>query len=271
MKKSNHIDMNKSDHKKLSKNQLIKLLLNQFAKPSNKIQIVEDKIIQPPTQYQDEKPQKGVKQMVKEYEDIIQPPLEFRDDYKQKPKTDEPKTKILQLEKVLNNFTKSFKIEIISQDPMKQLVNTRSHIEYQLKKETNGFKFYETLKVSFMKHKEKDKTEHKVGYFNSKAITIINTNELYSELQTSKQEIVNKIANWISEGSGWTIESVDSHHINTVRYNPLKGSSYIKLPQELRNSAKGLINMKNEDNECFRWCHIRVFRFRGNGKTFSDS
>ena len=37
----------------------------------------------------------------------------------------------------------------------------------------------------------------------------------------------------------------------------MKGSSYIKLPQELRNSAKGLINMKNEDNECFRWCHIR--------------
>ena len=26
---------------------------------------------------------------------------------------------------------------------------------------------------------------------------------------------------------------------------------------ELRNSKKGLINMKNEDEECFRWCHIR--------------
>ena len=37
----------------------------------------------------------------------------------------------------------------------------------------------------------------------------------------------------------------------------MRGSSYIKLPQELSNSAKGLIDMKNEDNECFRWCHIR--------------
>ena len=37
----------------------------------------------------------------------------------------------------------------------------------------------------------------------------------------------------------------------------MKGSSYIKLPAELRNSAKGLINLKNEDNQCFRWCHIR--------------
>ena len=37
----------------------------------------------------------------------------------------------------------------------------------------------------------------------------------------------------------------------------MKGSSYIKLPEELRNSKKGLINLKNEDDECFRWSHIR--------------
>ena len=27
--------------------------------------------------------------------------------------------------------------------------------------------------------------------------------------------------------------------------------------QELRNSMKGLIYLKNKDNECFKWCHIR--------------
>ena len=40
-------------------------------------------------------------------------------------------------------------------------------------------------------------------------------------------------------------------------YEPTKGSSYIPLPVELRNSRKGFVNLKNEDNECFRWCHIR--------------
>ena len=24
-----------------------------------------------------------------------------------------------------------------------------------------------------------------------------------------------------------------------------------------KNSAKGLINLQNKDNQCFRWCHIR--------------
>ena len=65
------------------------------------------------------------------------------------------------------------------------------------------------------------------------------------------------MAQWISEGSGWTIQSVDNHYLNIVKYEPMKGSSYIKLPQELRHNNKGLINIKNEDNECFRWCHIR--------------
>ena len=92
----------------------------------------------------------------------------------------------------------------------------------------------------------------KTAYFNSATMTIINNAEIAESLQLSKQELLNKIAQWISEGSGWTIESVDNHYLNVVKYEPMKGSSYIKLLQELRNSAKGLINMKNEDNEYFR-------------------
>ena len=97
----------------------------------------------------------------------------------------------------------------------------------------------------------------KTADFYSVAQTIINNTEIHKALQMSKQNILNKVAEWISEGSGWTIQSVDNHYLNIVIYKPIKGSSYIKLPSELRNSTKGLINLKNNDNECFRWCHIR--------------
>lgn len=60
-----------------------------------------------------------------------------------------------------------------------------------------------------------------------------------------------KIGQWLSEGSGWVIESVDTHHLNLVEYIPIKGGFYIKLPPKLQNLAKGLINLKNDD-ECFR-------------------
>lgn len=48
------------------------------------------------------------------------------------------------------------------------------------------------------------------------------------------------MAVWLSKGSDWTIFSFYEHYTNTVIYDPLKGSSYIKLPKELRNSAEGL-------------------------------
>ena len=40
-------------------------------------------------------------------------------------------------------------------------------------------------------------------------------------------------------------------------YRPLSGSSYISLPEELRNPRKGLIKIKNKDQKYFLWCHVR--------------
>ena len=125
-----------------------------------------------------------------------------------------------------------------------------------------GIKHIETLKLTFKKTTiDADKNEPrmiiKTAYFNSKAIIIINQNEIIESMQTSNQEILNGIAVWLSEGLGWAVESIDDQYIYIVKYKPLKGSSYIELPPELRSSAKGLINLQNKDNECFRWCHIR--------------
>ena len=273
--KSNYIEMDKASLKKLSKSELIKLLLKLEKKP--KIIVVDDtKPVPTPRTYKSRRPiptpRKSVKQMAKEYEEnIILPPSEFRDDYKPvpAPRTKQhtvkkpvptPRTKIEQTEKALKGYTKSYEISIKNnKDPLAQMQNTRNAIEHRvitLLNETKGLKYVETLKVTFSKMSDGE-TVIKTAYFNSKVQTIINHTEINEALQMSKQNILNLISQWISEGSGWTIQSVDSHYLNIVKYEPMKGSSYIQLPYELRNSAKGLINMKNEDNECFRWCHIR--------------
>ena len=168
--------------------------------------------------------------------------------------------KITQIQKALKNSTKSLAVDIVdNKDPLHQLTETKKVIEHYLNKELGelkGFKYIETLKITFEKQLGNE-TTIKTAYFNSKTKTLINENEINEVLQTSRQELMKSIAQWITEGSGWTIKSVDGHYINLTIYKPLKGSSYIQLPTELRNSAKGLINLKNEDNECFRWCHIR--------------
>ena len=174
----------------------------------------------------------------------------------------QPKTKIKEITKALKGYAKSFEISTINnKDPLAQLQNTRKAIEHHIismLKSMKGLKFVETLKVTFKKLSN-GKTVHKTAYFNSKPQTIINNLDITSSLEVSKQQILNMIAQWVSEGSGWTIQSVDNHYLNIAQHQPMKGSSYIELPQELRNSKKGLINVKNEDNECFRWCYNRHF------------
>ena len=232
----------------------------------------EDNIIQPPLEFRDRpipmpRTKKTVKQMTQEYEDnIIQPPLEFRDRPIPMPRTKKvkphiaPRTIIEKTAKALKGYTSSY---IISKkhetDPLFQLQNTRLAVKHHIKKVLSamkGIKFNETLKVTFWKPQD-DGWIYKTAYFNSKPQTVINDINISEALEVTKQQILNFIAQWISEGSGWSISSIDSHHINIVKYQPIKGSSYIQLPQELRNSAKGLINLKNNDNQCFRWCHIR--------------
>ena len=47
-----------------------------------------------------------------------------------------------------------------------------------------------------------------------------------SLLRLILQQLLNGIAVWLSDGSGWVIISIDEHYTNTVVYDPLKGSSY---------------------------------------------
>ena len=63
--------------------------------------------------------------------------------------------------------------------------------------------------------------------------------------------------NWINESSGWIVESIISQYIKISTYRPLSGSSYIKLPVELRSSKRGLINIKNNDQKYFLCCRVR--------------
>ena len=62
---------------------------------------------------------------------------------------------------------------------------------------------------------------------------------------------------WINNGSGWTVESIESQYINISTYKPLSGSSYMDLANELRSPRKGSINIKNKDQKCFLSCHVR--------------
>ena len=117
-----------------------------------------------------------------------------------------------------------------------------------------GFKYQITVNISLSKEKINGETEYSSAYFNSITKTVIN---LDFSLDKSFEEILCRIDNWIDEGSGWIISSINGEYVNISGYAPLLASSFIELPNELKNSREGLINIKSNDNKCFLWCHVR--------------
>ena len=67
-----------------------------------------------------------------------------------------------------------------------------------------------------------------------------------------KDTIIERMTNFMKLGSGWRFRSIVKLVVHTVKYTPLKGSSYIPLPKILYKK-QAIINLKNEDNQCFKW------------------
>ena len=119
--------------------------------------------------------------------------------------------------------------------------------------EMKGFKYQITLQVLLSKVKSTDFIEYSTVYLNSLTKTAIG--EKY-HLNDCFNEIIFRLENWPSHGSGLIVDSILNQYLNISSYKPLSGSTHYKLPKELSHPRKGLINIQNDDNKCFLWCHV---------------
>ena len=82
-------------------------------------------------------------------------------------------------------------------------------------------------------------------------------NEMVDEIEASIQKAEN------AQGSGWVLERIINITLHTAKWDPLNAGSYMELPANLKNK-KAIINMKNQDNECFKWCVLRALYPKNN-------
>ena len=68
-------------------------------------------------------------------------------------------------------------------------------------------------------------------------------NELYFQMIDLIEERIQKLDQ--AEGTGWVFHSVVQLELHIVDYQPLRGGSYIDLPQYIKNK-QAVINMKNK-------------------------
>ena len=172
---------------------------------------------------------------------------------------------ITKMKKALRRAAQSLRVAIIERkDPARQLYYTKLAIAEELKSIFNrdgAMKAYVTQRVLFRKKtidgQGEEDYEYRDAYFNSKDFTILDNDDIINFLDGAAEEINNRIAEWLSKGSGWTVEEVMSHYVNIVKCLPLRARSYIQLPKELRNSMCGLINLQNKDDKCLLWSLVR--------------
>ena len=159
---------------------------------------------------------------------------------------------ITKTDHAFSGYAISYKVEVVDKkDLIVQLEACKSSIKdlfNDLLNETKGFKYQITVKVLLKKYKSNGEIEFAPVYFNSSTKTIINRR---FKLDQSFQETLYRIDAWINRGSGWIIELIESQYINISTYRPLVESSYIDLPIELKHPKKGLINIKNNDQNFF--------------------
>ena len=163
--------------------------------------------------------------------------------------------RITQKNKALKNHALSFEATIVNiYDPSIQLINIRKILKEKLERlievKRKGLKFNVVLEVRLREETEEG-TIYREPYFSSHMMTVTNKDKILETIELAEEEILQRIAKWISEGSLWIIDEILNRYINVASYIPLRGNSYLPLPIELRNSKKGLINLKNEDAKCF--------------------
>ena len=188
--------MEKKDLKKLTKGQLIELLLKQ--KKSKKVHNHEHLLDNDP--FKDEVAQEPAKRIKppKPTRKPPPPPIPQVEDHI----INVPVPKIKELNKALKGHAKSYGIELQDNlNPLNHFTNTRALVESHLEnllKDMKGFKFIETLEITFEKDSIDSKTRkrvsiYKTALFNGKAKTITKASDTEHELNMSRQDILNMI------------------------------------------------------------------------------
>ena len=166
-----------------------------------------------------------------------------------------------------SGYARSYKIEIADKrDVIIQLKASQlsiKHLFKELLNELKGFKYQTTLGILLSKIKTNSEIEYSPVYFNSTTKTVINDNY---ELDQAFQEIIYRLDNRITHGSGWVAEEMHNQYLNISAYNPLIGSTYIKLSVKLQHTMKGLINIQNNNNnnnnnKCFFKVSCKTLKF----------
>ena len=166
--------------------------------------------------------------------------------------------KITETASALRGFTRQFRIEgILRHAPREFLQKVRINVQ-NLMRENRQARVRMILNCE-MTRKElfSESTQILNTFFHSETVENLEGTDEREIYDRAMQRIEERIQNFNQRGSNWRFERVLSLHIHFTDFIPLRGSSFLKLPKKIRDK-KAVINMKNTDEQCFKWSVTRA-------------
>ena len=153
-------------------------------------------------------------------------------------------------------LTKCFKIRK-TRDPLITFANYKSKVKKFLEKllKINPIKFNPCMHITMI---QKDKTGVKdrvTGYFQGSTRTLLRSSEISEMCDRSIQKISKSFDDYLRNGSGYILETIDYLELFTAEYIPVRGNHYICTPKSIE-SKQCIVNIKNQDANCFEYSII---------------
>ena len=104
------------------------------------------------------------------------------------------------------------------------------------------------------------------AYFQSDTYINLESTDVKGILAGVIRSILEKISIYQQNGSGFYFKELLHLEIHTVEYKPMRGSSYIPLPDWIMRK-KAIVNIRNTDEKCFLWCVLRYLHPRDENET----
>ncbi|KAK3800219.1 hypothetical protein RRG08_007560, partial [Elysia crispata] len=128
----------------------------------------------------------------------------------------------------------------------------RGKLEEELRALRGGLKFQLAIKVELVKANPDGSEEFMEPVIRHRQEAVLQKNDITAALEEAFPRLQETLEKLTHRGSGWAVVQVRKLWLDIAQYQPLRGSSYIPLPPEVKNK-KAVVNVKNKDDHCLRW------------------
>ena len=169
-----------------------------------------------------------------------------------------PKFRITESASALRGFARQFRIEGIPRHAPREFLQKVKTEVLKLMRENRRTRVRMILNCEMTREELfSESTQILNSHFNSDTVENLEGTDEREVYDGSIQTIEERIQNFNQRGSNWRFQRVLSLDIHFTDFIPLRGSTFLSLPRKIA-TKKAVINMKNEDNLCFKWSVTRA-------------